>query len=88
MIKSENGKRFSDTWFSPGMDSAVKCPVEGCLHTSTNVITKAHLRIEHGMTREEVAEKYGYPEILDSKGFVHASKASKLYNSVANVTSL
>ncbi|MDC6267744.1 hypothetical protein [Lysinibacillus fusiformis] len=39
----------------------IKCPVEGCNHVGI-VITNAHCRLEHGMTREEVSKKYGLPQ--------------------------
>lgn len=39
-----------------------QCPVCG---VRNSVITKAHLRIEHGMTKEEVEEKYG--KIMNGK---------------------
>lgn len=39
----------------------IKCPVEDCNHMG-NVITAAHCRIEHGLTREEVMKKYGEPK--------------------------
>lgn len=85
---TNQAKKFSNTWFSPGMDAVIKCPVEGCRHTSTNVITKAHCRIEHGMTREEVAKKYGYPEVLRNNGFLPAVNTSRKWNSVSNTMDL
>ncbi|MER1998405.1 MAG: hypothetical protein ABS882_01415 [Lysinibacillus sp.] len=75
-------KKVSTTWFSTGFDSAVSCPVEGCNHTG-QVITIAHLRIQHGMTREEVAEKYGYPEIVQSRGVIKNEANGKRWNSTA-----
>ena len=39
----------------------LKCPVDGCHHIGM-MITKAHCRLEHGMTREEVRKKYGLPK--------------------------
>lgn len=39
----------------------IKCPVEGCKHFGI-VITKAHCRVEHQMSREEVRQKYGLPK--------------------------
>ena len=80
-------KKVAMNWAAPGMGAVVKCPVEGCSHTTVNLITKAHLRIEHGLTREEVAAKYGYPEIVKMKGFIVNDKASHMYNSVANYNS-
>ena len=88
MVKVHGDKRYATSWYSPGMGASVKCPVEGCVHATTNGITKAHLRIEHGLTREETIEKYGYPEIVKMKGFIASDNASKLYNSVANVGAL
>ncbi len=39
----------------------LKCPVKECNHIGI-VITKAHCRIVHGMTREEVNKQYGLPK--------------------------
>lgn len=39
----------------------IKCPVEGCKHFGI-IITKAHCRVEHQMSREEVRRKYGLPK--------------------------
>lgn len=39
----------------------LKCPVKECNHIGI-VITKAHCRIVHGMTREEVRKQYGFPK--------------------------
>lgn len=88
MDKNQPTKKVAMSWTSQGMGASVRCPVEGCSHTTVNLITKAHLRIEHGMTREEVAAKYGYPEIVKVKGFIASDNASKLYNSVANIGAL
>lgn len=41
----------------------LKCPVETCNHIGI-VITKAHCRIAHGMTREEVRKRYGFTKIV------------------------
>lgn len=85
---SNQNKKVSTTWYGPGMGAVIRCPVKGCRHTTTNVITKAHLRIEHGMTREEVAEKYGYPEILRNHGFLPSVRGSNNWNSVSKTTDL
>ncbi|MGE7942803.1 hypothetical protein ACQKNB_12015 [Lysinibacillus xylanilyticus] len=47
-------------YWSATQGGYIKCPVEGCNHIGI-VITAAHCRIEHGMTREEVKDKYGQP---------------------------
>ncbi|GLC88673.1 hypothetical protein [Lysinibacillus piscis] len=39
----------------------VRCPVTGCHHIGT-VITKTHLRLEHGLTRDEVQNQFGFPK--------------------------
>lgn len=39
----------------------LKCPVEECNHIGI-VITKAHCRLVHGMTREELHKEYGFPK--------------------------
>ncbi|MEY2363226.1 hypothetical protein R6U76_19860 [Lysinibacillus capsici] len=48
-------------YWSAKQGEYLKCPVEGCLHFGI-VITNAHCRIEHQMSREEVQEKYGLPK--------------------------
>ena len=46
----------------------VQCSVEGCQHIG-EVITAAHCRIVHEMTREEVEKKFGKPyRIIIKKG--------------------
>lgn len=57
---NEVGKMSNSSWSSRG-DELVKCPVDGCHHVGL-IITKAHCRLEHGMTRDEVKKKYGFPE--------------------------
>lgn len=49
----------SNLWSSDG-GTLIRCPVEGCAHTG-DIITKAHLRMAHGLTREEVKKQYGMP---------------------------
>lgn len=49
-----------EKWGSAGTEM-VKCPVEGCGHVGS-IVTKVHCRLEHGMEREEVKEKYGFPK--------------------------
>lgn len=48
-------------YWSAKQGEYIKCPVEGCMHFGI-VITNAHCRIEHQMSREEVQEKYGLPK--------------------------
>jgi len=50
----------NQSWSSKG-DELVKCPVDGCDHVGI-IITKAHCRLEHNMTRDEVKKKYGFPK--------------------------
>ena len=50
-----------EPFWSAKQGEYVKCPVKSGNHIGI-VITKAHCRIEHGMTREEVRQKYGFPE--------------------------
>lgn len=48
-------------YWSAKQGEYIKCPVEGCMHFGI-VITNAHCRIEHQMSREEVQEKYRLPK--------------------------
>ena len=49
-----------ERWTSVGNEQ-ITCPVPGCGHTG-DVLTKAHFRIVHNMTRDEAGELYGYPK--------------------------
>lgn len=40
---------------------AYKCPVPGCNHVG-QVLTKAHFKLVHNMSKDEAIEKYGAPE--------------------------
>lgn len=51
---------MANSWSSIG-DELVKCPVDDCHHVGL-IITKAHCRLEHNMSRNEVEKKYGYPK--------------------------
>lgn len=55
-----------DTKWNAVGNEFLKCPVEGCDHIG-KIITKAHCRIAHNMTRVEVWKKYGYPKRVISK---------------------
>ncbi|MBX8942553.1 hypothetical protein NY607_12285 [Lysinibacillus sp. A4] len=57
---------MSGLYWSAAQGEYIKCPVEGCKHIGI-VITAAHCRIEHGMTREEVKEKYGQPKNVSKR---------------------
>jgi hypothetical protein len=52
-------KRRVENWSAMANERA-RCPVEGCIHVG-DIITKAHLRLEHGMTREQVEKQCGRP---------------------------
>lgn len=54
---------MTEPYWNSKHDSYIKCPVKGCNHVGI-IITKAHCRLEHGMTREEVHKKYGPPETV------------------------
>lgn len=75
-------KNVSTTWFAPGFDKSVICPVDGCGHAG-NYISKVHCRFAHNMTRDEVQKKYGYPEITNTKGKIVSDNNPKRWNSVA-----
>ena len=75
-------KKVSTTFYSPGFGKQVKCPVDGCQHAGDG-ITKAHLRIAHGMTREEVVKRFGYPTIIETKGDILSPNNGHMWNSVA-----
>lgn len=65
-VITEEGVNTSLSWFA-GTNKGLKCPVPGCTHVG-EVITKAHCRIVHGLEREEVKDRYGMPQIIESKG--------------------
>lgn len=75
-------KPISKTFYSPGLGKQVKCPVNGCKHVGDG-ITKAHLREAHGMTREEVVRRFGYPTIVETKSAILGENNSRMWNSVA-----
>lgn len=52
---------MSGLYWSASNGGYIKCPVDGCNHVGI-IITAVHCRIEHGMTREEVKEKFGFPK--------------------------
>ncbi|MFF2794959.1 hypothetical protein [Lysinibacillus xylanilyticus] len=51
---------MAELFWSAKHGGYIKCPVEGCNHVGI-IITAAHCRLEHGITREEVRKKYGLP---------------------------
>lgn len=53
-----------NSWSSTGLNSVLQCPVPGCGHKG-QIITKAHCRMSHGMSREEIKKKYGMPIKVD-----------------------
>jgi len=57
---------MTETYWNAKHGEYVKCPVEGCKHFGI-VITKAHCRIEHQMSREEVRKKYGFPKSFSNR---------------------
>lgn len=54
---------MNEKFWSAKLGGFIKCPVEDCNHIGI-VITKAHCRLEHGMTRDEIRGKYGFPKIV------------------------
>ena len=58
--------------FHANANEMVKCPVPGCEHLG-EVITKAHCRIEHGLTQDEVRELHGtgYRVVYNKAVFKH-----------------
>lgn len=52
---------MAESYWNAKNGAFLKCPVDGCNHIGM-IITKAHCRLEHGMTREEVRKKYGLPK--------------------------
>ena len=48
-------------------NNPVLCPVPDCGHVGS-FISKVHCRRVHGMEREEVGEKYGYPKEITRRG--------------------
>lgn len=54
-------KRYSvkeGAWYGDGINP-IRCPYPTCGHIA-NIITKAHCKT-HGMSRQEIGEKYGAP---------------------------
>lgn len=54
-------KKYDKDDFYGKQNNSVMCPVPGCGHIGS-FISKIHCRLEHGMEREEVHEKYGIPK--------------------------
>ena len=52
-------RRRVENWSAMANERA-RCPVDECIHVG-DVITKAHLRMAHGMTRDQVEKQYGRP---------------------------
>ncbi|MET4562772.1 hypothetical protein ABIA69_003963 [Lysinibacillus parviboronicapiens] len=52
---------MTEQYWNANKGGYLKCPVKECNHIGI-VITKAHCRIVHGITREEVREQYGLPK--------------------------
>lgn len=75
-------KVASRTFYSPGLGKQVKCPVDGCEHVGDG-ITKVHLRMAHGMTRDDVIKRFGYPTIVETKGTLVSENNSRVWNSVS-----
>ncbi|MGR6906175.1 hypothetical protein [Lysinibacillus sp. BSL11] len=51
---------MAEYWSAKQGGGYIKCPVKNCNHIG-NIITEAHCRMEHGMTREEIRKEYGLP---------------------------
>jgi len=54
---------MSKHYWSSKNGGYIKCPVDGCNHIGI-IITTAHCRLAHSMTREEVQKKYGLPQTV------------------------
>ena len=76
------GKRISDSWHGR-TNTVLQCPIPGCEHKG-EIITKAHLRLHHGMERNEVKEKYGMPIVLDMKEGFNKQLNYNMLNSISN----
>ncbi len=50
-----------EPYWSAKQGGYIKCPVDGCNHTGI-IITAAHCRMAHNMTRAEVQKEYGIPK--------------------------
>ena len=75
-------KIISDSWHARNNDKLI-CSVPGCNHVG-EIITKAHLREVHRLTREEVKKLYGMPIVQRAKeGFGTAVNLDK-WNSISN----
>lgn len=58
--KQGNFSRKLERAVSWSSNRLLRCPVPGCTHAG-NIITKAHCKMVHGMTREDVRKEYGMP---------------------------
>lgn len=74
------GEKVSPNW-TAGPSELLRCPVEGCTHTG-EIITKAHCRMAHNMTRDEVKKQYGMPVIVEGKGAILSENNGRKWNSV------
>ncbi|MEQ6355937.1 hypothetical protein ABNX05_15005 [Lysinibacillus sp. M3] len=57
---------MTEPFWSAKQGALIQCPVKECNHIGI-VITKAHCRLVHDMTREEVRKKYGFPKYVSKK---------------------
>jgi hypothetical protein len=46
------------------MNKMFKCPVPGCDHVISDMLTNNHCETAHGMSKEQVLKKYGEPKKL------------------------
>ncbi|MGE7985552.1 hypothetical protein [Lysinibacillus fusiformis] len=66
---------MTEPYWNAKQGEYVICPVEGCKHFGI-VITKAHCRIEHQMSREEVRKRYAFPKSFSERNKKMESKKS------------
>lgn len=58
-------KERSESWFSK-QNQYVMCPVYGCHHIG-NITTKAHCKVAHQKSRDDIQKDYGMPFIIKMK---------------------
>ena len=56
-------------WSSDASNKLVQCPVTGCGHIG-QIITKAHFKIHHDITRDEAEKRFGEAISVTTKELV------------------
>jgi len=67
---------MSEPFWNAKQGALIQCPVKNCGHVGV-VITKAHCRIMHGMTRAEIEAEYGLPNTVSKLNRKQIEKLKK-----------